>query len=131
MEENSVPSETIQQVTKIFRVRNYDVKTNYKVKGTSGKLHSVEIFATKNRETVICIGFIQDPDTARETIDKFQSVVSDIETTRAILIAAQTLDQSILDYARENKLSVVDGADIYEAIEKLEMLMDIEEIISP
>ena len=131
MEENSVPSEIIQQVAKIFRVRNYDVKTNYKVKGTSGKLHSVEIFAIKNRETVICIGFIQDPDTARETIDKFQSVVSDIETTRAILIAAQTLDQSILDYARENKLSVVDGADIYEAIEKLEMLMDIEEIISP
>jgi predicted Zn-ribbon and HTH transcriptional regulator len=130
MEESpSTPLDTIQQVAKIFRVRNYDVRVRYITEESLGKRHAIDIYASKKPDVVIIIGFILDPEKARETIDNFLSVVNDIETTRAILVAVPTLDQPVIDYARENKLSVVDGVDIYEAIEKLEMLMDIEEII--
>jgi hypothetical protein len=130
MNENGVSMEFTQQVADVFRIRSYNVNIGHTLKGTSGKKHVLDIYATKPDRTTIIIGFLTDTGNTLEYIEKLSSTATDIKATRVVLIAVPTIDYSATEYARGKGLSVIDGSDAYEATEKLELLMDIEELVA-
>jgi len=129
LEEDSPPIELIQYIAEIYRLRSYDVKTHQVLEGASGKKHRVDIYATKPSGSTIIVGFLRNTEKATDYINNLSIVAEDIKTSRVLLIAIPTIDLSIIAYARTKGLSVIDGVDVLDVAEKLELKLDIEELV--
>ena len=130
MEEDGAPMELTRQIAEIYRLRGYDVKTIHTLEGVSGKKHTFDIYATKPGGVAIVVGFLIDLENATEYITKLSSATTDAKATHVILIAVPTLNYSMINYARVKGASVIDGVDMIEVAEKLELLLDIDELVA-
>jgi len=126
----TAPLNYVQQIAKIYKVRGYDVKTRHVIVGASGKKHFVSIYARKHDGKATLIGFLIEPENAVDVIDKYHSAAVDVGAARTVLVAVTTLDSSTISYARDKGLTIVHGLDINEVVEKLEILLDIEDLVN-
>ena len=127
--ESSTPIEYIQEVSEVFQKRGYKVENHKTIEDPAGGKGVVAVYAKKPPDSVTVVNFLTGTEDPTGVIDRFANLRRSIRATRGILIVPHQLDQELIDYAKRKRITVIDGVDIYDAIEKLELLLDINEFL--
>jgi predicted RNA-binding Zn-ribbon protein involved in translation (DUF1610 family) len=117
----------IDPLTDIFKKHNYAVKVLNPVKGTSGTLHMVDLHASRPQGNVLLWTFDGEEFEA-DDITKLASIKSDLNATRIMIVAVPPMKKKIETLAKKADITVIDGKNIDEIVEKVELLIEISDL---
>ncbi len=117
----------LDPLVEAYKRRGYAVKLLCPVKGQSGALHMIDLYATKPPIGVMIWTF-DGGEIDVDELSKLVVVQEDMKQTRTIVIAVPPMRRRVESLAKREGLTVVEGNDAEEVVEKIELLIEIDDL---